>query len=353
MADFEAWRVRLLALCDQLRAVTRAALFAAERDGSGAALARPHSQGVGDVTFGLDLPSEARIGAWLDEVARTEPLSLLTEDSGWRHRGPDGRGGVRDLEGFEHGGPRIAIDPVDGTRNLMADLRSAWTVVAFAPRGPGEPRLSDCSGGIVAELPGTLAARFRRLVSDSRTCTLELCELADGARVAQRVLRADADDRPDHGYFPFFRYEPAQRPAIARLEADFFARLVRAEGAEARSIYDDQYISSAGQLVLLALGRYRMLVDPRELVRRHLGQAGVTSKPYDLAGAVVCARAAGVVVTAAGGGALDFPIDATTPVGYAGYANAATQRRLEPHWLATLAEALPDPTLGGDTGARL
>ncbi len=336
MTGFERWRPRLLALCDELRRVTRAALCTAERDGTQGALARPHSQGHGDVTFGLDVPSEARIEAWHEEVARTEPLSLLTEDTGWRHRGPDGRGGVRTLDGFDHGGARIAIDPVDGTRNLMADLRSAWTVLAFAPPGTGQPRLSDCSGGIVSELPGTLAARFRRLVSDGRSCTLETCELADGARVAMRELRADADDRPDHGYFPFFRYEPAQRPAIARLEADFFARLVASEGADARSIYDDQYICSAGQLVLLALGSYRMLVDPRELVRRRLGQPGVTSKPYDLAGAVVCARAAGVIVTTPEGGELDFPLDASTPVGYAGYANAATQKRLEPHWLATL-----------------
>lgn len=335
-SGFERWRPRLVALCDELRGATRAALLAAELEGTREALARPHAQGLGDVTFGLDVPSEERLSTWLEEAARAQPLSLLTEDSGWRHRGPDGRGGVRTLGGFDHGGPRIAVDPVDGTRNLMADLRSAWTVVAFAPAGAGEPRLSDCTGGIVAEIPGTLAARFRRLVSDGRACALELCELADGAPVSARELRADADDRADHGYFPFFRYEPAQRPAIARLEADFFARLARHEGAEPFTIYDDQYISSAGQLVQLALGRYRMLIDARELVRRKLGAAGATSKPYDLAGAVVCARAAGVVVTAPEGGALDFPIDATTPVGYAGYANEATRRRLEPHWLATL-----------------
>jgi fructose-1,6-bisphosphatase/inositol monophosphatase family enzyme len=338
MSAFEHWRPRLLELCDELRGVTRAALLAAERDGTGDALARPQAQGQGDVTFGLDLPAEERIDAWLRETARSEPLSLLTEDSGWRHFGADGRGGVRTLPGFDHGGPRIAVDPVDGTRNLMADLRSAWSVIAFAPAGAGQPRLSDCTGGVVSEIPGTLAARFRRLASDGHGCTLELCELAGGAGIARRELRVDADDRADHGYFPFFRYEPAQRPAIARLEAAFFARLARAEGAEARSIYDDQYISSAGQLVLLALGRYRMLVDARELVRRRLGAPGVTSKPYDLAGAVVCARAAGVVVTGAEGGALDFPIDATTPVGFAGYANARTRARLEPHWLAALAE---------------
>ena len=339
MTPFERWRARLVALCDELRTVTREALLAAERDGTGGALARPHGQGLGDVTFGLDLPSEARIASWQRELARNEPLSVLTEDAGWRHLGPDGRGGARTFPGFDHGGPRIAIDPVDGTRNLMADLRSAWTVVAFAPPGAREPRLADCTGGIVSEIPGTLAARHRRLVSDGTRCSFELLALEGGGVLRAHELCVDQDDRPDHGYFSFFRYEPAQRPLIARLEADFLARLVRDEGADAHALYDDQYISSAGQLVHLALGRYRVVVDARELAGRRFRTPGITSKPYDLAGAVVCARAAGAIVTAAEGGPLDFPIDATTPVGFAGFANAATQRRLEPHWLRTLAEA--------------
>jgi hypothetical protein len=337
MTVFERWQERLFRLCDELRDVTRGALLEAEARGSLHSIARPHGLGQGDVTFGLDLPSEARIQVWQRELARSEPLSVLTEDAGWRHLGPDGRGGARELSGFDHGGPRIAIDPVDGTRNLMADLRSAWTVVAFAPPGADQPRLSDCTGGIVSEIPGTLAARYRRFCSSGTSCRAELWDLERTSRLRANVLRVDDDDRPDHGYFPFFRYGPAQRPAIARLEADFFARLERLEGSDPRSIYDDQYISSAGQLVLLALGRYRMVVDASELVRRRLELPGATSKPYDLAGAVVCARAAGVIVTAAEGGELDFPIDATTPVGYAGYANRRTQARLEPHWLATLA----------------
>src|SRR5262245_15939860 len=338
MTVFERWQARLFRLCDELRAVTRGALLEAEHRGSLDSLARPHGMGQGDVTFGLDLPSEARIEAWQREQARSEPLSVLTEDAGWRHLGPDGKGGERSLPGFDHGGPRIAIDPVDGTRNLMADLRSAWTVIAFAPSGAGQPRLAECTGGIVSEIPGTLAGRYRRFHASAGRCSFELLDLASGNCLRASELRADHDDRPDHGYFPFFRYAHTQRPILARLEADFVARLERHEGAERRSIYDDQYISSAGQLVLLALGRYRMVVDARELAGRRFHAPGVTSKPYDLAGAVVCARAAGAVVTAAEGGPLDFPIDATTPVGYAGYANERTRARLEPHWLATLAE---------------
>ena len=337
MTVFERWQARLFRLCDELRVLTRGALLEAEARDSLDSIARPHGMGQGDVTFGLDLPSEARIASWQGELARTEPLSVLTEDAGWRHLGPDGEGGARVLPGFDHGGPRIVIDPVDGTRNLMADLRSAWTVVAFAPPGADQPRLAECTGGIVSEIPGTLAARYRRFSSNGTRCSSELWDLEHGNRLRAGELRADHDDRADHGYFPFFRYGPAQRPAIARLEADFFARLARHEGSDPRSIYDDQYISSAGQLVLLALGRYRMVVDARELVHRRFALPGATSKPYDLAGAVVCARAAGAIVTAAEGGELDFPLDATTPVGYAGYANRRTKDRLEPHWLATLA----------------
>jgi len=340
MTSFERWRPRLLALCDELRERTHAALCAAEAEGRLDELARPHGEGVGDVTFALDLPSEEHIARWAEDVARREPLSVLTEDAGWRHLGPDGRGGARALAGGDHGGPRLVFDPIDGTRNLMADLRSAWTVVGFAPPGAEPPRMRDCTGGIVSELPGTLAGEYRRLSSDGRSCTLERRELRTNRPArADVTLRVDDDARADHGYFPFFRYQPEQRPAIARLEAAFAARLVAHEGAEARSLYDDQYISSAGQLVLLALGRYRMVIDARELVARRHGLAGPTSKPYDLAGALVCARAAGVRVRALEGGELDFPLDATTPVGFAAFVNEPTRARLEPHWHAVLRDA--------------
>jgi fructose-1,6-bisphosphatase/inositol monophosphatase family enzyme len=341
-SPFERWRARLVALCDELREVTRAALAAAERDATGAAgaaLARPHGQGAGDVTFGLDVPSERHIEEWLERAAREEPLSLLTEDSGWRHLGPDGRGGARALDGFDHGGPRVAIDPIDGTRNLMADLRSAWTLVSFAPAGPGEPRLSDLVGGFLAEIPPSNAATYRVLTASAGSCELAEHDLAGGTRLRARRLRVDPTARVERGYFPFFRYEPAHRPALARLERAFFERLARHEGTDPRAVYDDQYISSAGQLALLALGTYRMVVDARALVARRAGVSAVTSKPYDVAGAILCARAAGAVVTAADGSELDFPLDATTPVDFVGYANAATRERLEPHWLAVLAEA--------------
>jgi hypothetical protein len=340
VADFEAWGDELRALADAIRGTVRAAVRAGVERGSLDELATPRGQGAGDVTFGIDVPSEEALDRWFTERAREGPLSLFSEDRGWRHLGP-ARGGAmpRELPGFDHGGPRIMVDPIDGTRNLMADLRSAWTLVSFAPAGPGEPRLSDLVGGFLAEIPPSNAATYRVLTASAGSCELAEHDLAGGTRLRARRLRVDPTARVERGYFPFFRYEPAHRPALARLERAFFERLARHEGTDPRAVYDDQYISSAGQLALLALGTYRMVVDARALVARRAGVSAVTSKPYDVAGAILCARAAGAVVTAADGSELDFPLDATTPVDFVGYANAATRERLEPHWLAVLAEA--------------
>ncbi len=346
MSFFRDWEERLCGLAGEIRRATRSSLLQAVERGALEELARPRAQGAGDWTFGLDLPSEAVVDRWFRSRGREGPLSVFTEDRGWRHLGPGAHGGQPErLSGFDHGGPRIAIDPIDGTRNLMADLRSAWTAIAFAPPGADIPRLADVALGVVAEIPPTNAARFRMLCAHSSACRLDERSLEEEQEtlLGSRTLRVDRDARVQHGYFPFFRYKPDLRPALAELEAAFFARLERLEGADLRSIYDDQYISNAGQLVLLALGTYRMVVDARALVARRLGVTTVTSKPYDVAGAILCARAAGAVITAADGSGLDFPLDATTPVDMVGYANEATRTRLEPHWLAVLEQVRPGP----------
>lgn len=333
----QAWLPRLVALSDRLRVATRSALLEAIESGKLDAMARPVGRGAGDVTYGLDVPAERELDRWLEENARRGPLSLLTEDAGWRHRGPGKRGKTVELAGFDHGGPRISVDPVDGTRVLMTELRSAWSVIGLAGPGESAPRLSDVAMGVLSEIPDSRAASFRRLSARRGAgCTLEERTLRGRALGGRRRLSTGKDDRPDHGFFPFFRYAADQRPALAAIEAAFFARLARLEGAEVRNCYDDQYTSNGGQLALLALGRYRMIADLRAWDAARRKRASVTSKPYDVAGAVLCAREAGCVVEAADGGELDFPLDAETPVSFVGWVNSATHERLRRHLSAAM-----------------
>jgi hypothetical protein len=332
-----AWIPRLLELSDRLRIVSRTALLRAIESGTLDRMARPVGRGAGDVTFGIDVPAERELDRWLLQMARQEPLSLLTEDAGWRHFGPGKRGKPVELRGFDHGGPRICVDPIDGTRVLMTDLRSAWSVIALAGPGKERPRLSDTVIGVVSEIPDSRAAKWRRLSAwRGGGCRYEERRMADGRLLDGRALSSGRDDRADHGFFPFFRYAADQRPAIAAIEAAFFARLADREGADVRSCYDDQYTSNGGQLALLALGRYRMIADLRAWDAGRRGRASVTSKPYDISGAVLCAREAGCVLEAPGGGVLDFPLDAETPVSFVGWVNAPTHKRLGGHLRAAL-----------------
>jgi len=342
------WKPRLDELCAELRVRTRGALTEA-LESNDRELSRPQGRGAGDFTYGLDLPSEAFLRGWQEARAREGPLSILTEDMGWRHLGPAPGGGVRELDSFDHGGPRIVFDPVDGTRNLMSNLRSAWTVVSFAPPGPGMPQLSELTCGMLAEIPTTHARDFRVFSSDGETTWLEEGTLTGDVRTElasvgrSREVHTDDDDRPDHGYFPFFRYDPLERLHLAEWEHRFFQRLQELESAELHSVYNDQYCSTGGQLVELMLGNYRMSVDARGLAVRRTGRDQTVAKPYDIGGGILCARAAGCELSDAEGGELDFPMDVETPVDYCGYVNAKTRARLEPHWLAAIAPGSPAP----------
>lgn len=332
---------RLVDLCRRVRHAVRGQMRRALGEGDAVRLARPVSRGAGDVTFGIDVAAEEAVGEWLEAEARRRPLSVLTEDAGWRHLGPGPSPGDAPLElaGFDHGGPRIAIDPIDGTRNLMHDLRGAWTIVSYAGPGRGAPRLTDLELGLVSELPDTRGGHYRELCAvRGGGCVAAVRALGDDLVLRDGALLVDASDRPDHGYFPFFGYHPDQRAAMQSLAQRFFARLRQREGAEVAHCYDDQHISSGGQLALLALGHYRMVVDARQRWNEAARVALQTAKPYDVAGAILCAREAGAIVTRTDGGTLDFPLDVTTPVEFVGFHNGGTGARLWPHLEAALAE---------------
>jgi hypothetical protein len=102
-------------------------------------------------------------------------------------------------------------------------------------------------------------------------------------------------------------------------------------------VYDDLVPCTGGYLMGLAAGNDAAVFDPRPLlVPGHLA-----AHPYDLASLVVT-RAAGAVVEALPPGPLDVPLDCTTPVAWAGYADEVVARRLRPD-PGSLPEAPPLP----------
>src|SRR5262249_14189869 len=119
--------------------------------------------------------------------------------------------------------------------------------------------------------------------------------------------------------------------ALARLETELFTRL------GALDVFDDEYISSGGQLHELIAGRDRFVADLRPLVE----PGAFACHPYDICTALLLEEAGGIV-TDPWGETLDVPLDTTTSVTWVGYANPALAARIGP----ILAELVDDLTRG-------
>ena len=96
-------------------------------------------------------------------------------------------------------------------------------------------------------------------------------------------------------------------------------------------MFDDQYISTGGQLYELIVGHDRMLGDIRPPVYAKLrfSAASLCCHPYDICTALI-AQEAGCIVEAPDGKPLRVPLDTTTPVAWMGYANATLARAVRP-----------------------
>lgn len=268
----------------------------------------------GDDVYGID----ARADAVLIEELRRRcaarwPGRLVIE--GYDDPVPIGAASGAD------GGWTYLADPVDGTRGLLAGLRSAWVLLGA---GRGARGLGDLTTAAAVEIPTARAARG--LVAAVSSGALEVVDddlvgPASPRPFAMQPMRgADLDRR----FVTVVRLLPGGHGAIGR-----FADVVL-DGFE---VYDDLYPASAGQLMAVALGAAAAVIDPRPL----LHPSGFATHPYDLA-AVAVARAAGVVVESLPPGPLDAPIDTSTPVAWAAYANHDVAGLLRPR----IAEALAD-----------
>ena len=107
-------------------------------------------------------------------------------------------------------------------------------------------------------------------------------------------------------------------------------------------VFDDQYLSTGGQIYELLAGHDRLIGDLRPFVLPSLGyKSAVTCHPYDICTALLLTEAGGVIESP-DGRPLDAPLDTLTPVAWIGYANETLARLARPvlwqtceHYLAS------------------
>ena len=282
---------------------------------------------AGDTIYAIDRVSEELLLEFFEhEVAPKTPHVLIAEGiEGGQIVLPRGTSEAQALW-------RIIVDPIDGTRGLMYQKRSAWVLTGVAPnRGP-ETSLQDIVLAVQTEIPlvkqhlsdvlwclggGAHAERFNRL-----TCV-------------SRPLRLQPSTAPSirHGFAGLARFFPGVREELAAIDEEVVRGALGDVEFGKAHCFEDQYLSSGGQLYELIAGHDRFIADLRPLMEPILKRQGLSlgmcCHPYDVCTELI-ARELGVIVTDVHGAALNTPLRVGADVAWCGYANEQIRAEVEP-----------------------
>ena len=315
MAEVQALVAPIRQLHERIReAVVTACESAALED-----LAQVVKEEEGDTIFAVDRVSEELLVEFFArEVAPWAPLVLIAEGLA------EGQivlpRGTAESEVVW----RIIVDPIDGTRGLMYQKRSAWILTGVAPNRGSDTGLQDIELAIQTEIPlvkqhlsdvawairgaGAQAERFNRLTGERRPLILQPSR-------AQTIAQ---------GFAMIARFFPGVRDVLAAIDEEIVREALGPAPLGKAHCFEDQYISSGGQLYELMCGHDRFVADLRSVMGPVLAERGlpfgICCHPYDLCTELI-ARELGVVVTSASGGPLRAPLAVEPDVSWAGYAN--------------------------------
>jgi fructose-1,6-bisphosphatase/inositol monophosphatase family enzyme len=279
----------------------------------------------GDTIYAIDRVGEEVLVDGFAALAREEPLCLIAEGLPGEVVLP--RGARADACRW-----RVLVDPIDGTRGLMYQKRSAWILTGVAPNKGAATRLRDVELAVQTEIPLVKQHLADQLWAiRGRGMEARRHDRLSGAETPV-PLRPSGADTIAHGFASVVRFFPGVRDVLAAVDDEVVNALVEPAARQA-ACFEDQYASSGGQLYELTAGHDRFIADLRPLVQRErLARGlppGLCCHPYDVCAALI-AQEAGVVVTDAAGGPLDAPFDLSADVAWVGYANERLRALVEP-----------------------
>ena len=290
-----------------------------------------------DTIYSIDRYSEEALLNWFSkEWPEDFPVELVAE-------GLEEQGQVVFPEGIELNDTRykLIIDPIDGTRELMFDKRSAWALAGVAEQKFENNRLSDIEVAMMTELP-VLKQRLADQVSGYRGCgrkgLVALRRNLDTGNRQSFVLPFNSATTLEHGVAAFVKFFPEGKELMTRLETDLWKRLDVFGKHKSPVIFDDQYISTGGQMYGLMAGHYRLFGDIRPEVLGSIGLGEtLCCHPYDVAAGLLLEEA-GCLYESPRGEAVDAPLDTVTPVSWIAYANAELAELIRPHLSQLMAD---------------
>jgi hypothetical protein len=129
------------------------------------------------------------------------------------------------------------------------------------------------------------------------------------------------------------RFFPGARDVLAKIDEEVITAALGKPKHGKAQCFEDQYISTGGQLYELMAGHDRFVADIRPLMQKTMRDRGldlsICCHPYDLCTSLI-AEELGVIITDENGGPLSATLSVEGDVSWLGYANSAIRGQIEP-----------------------
>lgn len=280
-----------------------------------------HKNEETDVIYNIDRDVEEIIVPMLEEyAAELGGIVLLAEGIG------DEREGLVLPKGTfsDDAKVRIIMDPIDGTRGIMYDKRAAFFLAGAAPNKGKNGTLQDIEVAVMTELPtsrGYLSDTLFAIKGNGAQATTR--NILTGEITHKNISPSKAHTIIG-GFAQLARFFPPGRAILAKIEDDLIEKIDPTLGNGKAVIFEDQYISTGGQLYELLMGHDRFIGDIRHslytFLRSQGKQGGHVCHPYDIC-VLLIAQEAGLIITNPEGEPLNPPMDLLSAVDWLGFAN--------------------------------
>lgn len=324
----------LLQIIRVLHEKIRAAVVAACEETAVADLSQIAKEEEGDTIYAVDRVSEELIVEYFAEtIAKETPIVLIAE-------GLETGKIILPFGANETDAKwRIIVDPIDGTRGIMYQKRSAWVLTGVAPNKGEKTSLQDIDLAVQTEIPlvkqhlsdtlwairgeGAFAERFNRITQNSKTL----------------FLKPSGAETIAHGYAQVSRFFPGAREELAAIDEEIVRGALGDVQKGKTHCFEDQYTSTGGQIYELISGHDRFTADLRPQMEKKLNERGlalgICCHPYDICTELI-AREFGVIITDASGNPVNAILSVEPDVDWVGYANPFIRAQIEPLLQASL-----------------
>src|SRR5262245_63444267 len=175
-------------------------------------VSRVRSDAEGDTIYAIDAVGEDPLIEFFERLGDEHSCVVICEGiEGGRMVFPEGAD-------ESSAAWRIIVDPIDGTRGLMYQKRSAWILTGVAPNRGSETSLQDIVLAVQTEIP-----LLKQHLSD------QLWALRGGGMQAQRYNRLTSTSEPvvlgpskaktiAHGFSTISRFFPGARDELAAID---------------------------------------------------------------------------------------------------------------------------------------